>query len=102
MRVISKHRLREFWQRAVAARSPLAAWYRVVSGKQLAWADFHDVKATYASASLVGDCVVFNIGGNKFRLITKINYATHNVFIRAVLTHEEYDEGQWKQDCGCE
>ena len=36
-----------------------------------------------------------------FRLITKINYSTHNVFVRAVLTHAEYDEGQRKQDCGC-
>lgn len=102
MRIISKRRLREFWQKVIAARSPLEGWFRVVNDKQLAWADFHDVKTTFASASLVGECVVFNIGGNKFRLITKINYLTHNVFIRSVLTHAEYDEGRWKKDCGCE
>ena len=44
----------------------LEGWFRVVNDKQLAWNDFHDVKATYAVASLVGECVVFNIGGNKF------------------------------------
>lgn len=102
MRIISKRRLREFWQKVIAARSPLEGWFRVVNDKQITWADFHDVKATFASASLVGECVVFNIGGNKFRLVTKINYLTHNVFVRAVLTHAEYDEGKWKKDCGCE
>jgi mRNA interferase HigB len=102
MRVISKRRLREFWKKAGSARSALEGWYRVVHNKQLTWAAFQDVQATYGSASLVGECVVFNIGGNKYRLITKINYVTHNVFIRAVLTHAEYDEGKWKKDCGCE
>jgi mRNA interferase HigB len=102
MRVISKRRLREFWQPRVAARSSLEGWFRVANDKQLTWNDFHDVKATYALASLVGECVVFNVGGNKYRLITKINYLTHNVFIRAVLTHAEYDEGKWKKDCGCD
>jgi mRNA interferase HigB len=102
MRIISKRRLREFWQREAAARSPLEGWFRVVNDKQLTWHDFHDVKATFGNASLVGDCIVFNIGGNKFRLVVKINYRTHNVFVRAVLTHEEYDKDNWKADCGCE
>ena len=102
MRVISKRRLREFWQREPAARLPLAGWYRVVNDRVLSWEDFHEVKETYRSASLVGDCVVFNIGGNKFRLVVKINYQTHNVFVRAVLSHAEYDKGNWKKDCGCE
>jgi mRNA interferase HigB len=101
MRVISKRRLREFWQQEAAARSSLEGWYRVANDKQLTWSGFHDVRATYASASLVGECVVFNVGGNKFRLVTKINYLSHCVFIRAVLTHREYDEGKWEKDCGC-
>lgn len=102
MRIISRRRLREFWQQKPAARSALEGWYRVVKDKQLTWDDFHAVKATYGNASLAGACVVFNIGGNKYRLITKINYVTHNVFVRAVLTHEEYDEGTWKTDCSCD
>lgn len=102
MRIISKRRLRDYWLQVPAARAPLEAWFRVVKDKQLAWDNFHDVKATYASASLVGDCIVFNIGGNKFRLIAKINYLTHTVVVRAVLSHGEYDKGRWKADCGCE
>ena len=102
MRIISKRRLREFWRNHAAARPPLEAWHRVVHNKQLSWNSFHDVRATYSSASLVGECVVFNIGGNKFRLIAKSNYITHNVFVRAVLTHEEYDEGTWNNECGCQ
>lgn len=102
MRIISKRRLRDYWLQVPVARAPLEAWFRVVKDKQLAWDNFHDVKATYASASLVGDCIVFNIGGNKFRLIAKINYLTHTVFVRAVLSHGEYDKGRWKADCGCE
>lgn len=101
MRVISKRRLREFWLRDTAVRSPLEGWYRVVNDKQLTWSDFHDVRSTYGNASLVGECVVFNIGGNKYRLIAKINYRTHNIFVRAVLTHAEYYKGNWKADCGC-
>ena len=102
MRVVSKRRLREFWLRMTTAQSPLEGWYRIVNDKQLDWQDFHDVKATFGNASLVGDCIVFNIGGNKFRLIAKINYQTHHVFVRAVLTHREYDEAKWKADCSCE
>jgi mRNA interferase HigB len=102
VRVISKRRLREFWRRDAAARSPLEAWYRVAKDKDLTWSDFHDVRATYGSASLVGECVVFNIGGSKYRLIVKINYHTHNVFVRAVLSHKDYDKGTWKADCGCQ
>jgi mRNA interferase HigB len=102
MRVISKRRLREFWLHHVAARSALEAWYRVVNHQQLNWDDFHDVRATFGNASLVGDCVVFNIGGNRYRLVAKINYLTHNVFVRAVMTHAEYDDGRWKKDCGCD
>jgi mRNA interferase HigB len=102
MRVISKRRLREFWRLNAAARSPLEGWYRVVNDKLLTWNGFHDVRATYGNASLVGECIVFNIGGNNYRLIVKINYRTHNVFVRAILTHREYDEGNWKADCGCE
>ena len=102
MRVISKRRLREFWQQETAARSPLEGWFRVVNDKQMTWSAFHDVRATFGNASLVGNCTVFNIGGNKFRLVVKINYRTHNVFVRTVLTHGEYDKGNWKADCGCE
>ena len=91
MRVISKRRLRAFWQRHVAARSPLEGWFRVVNDKRLSWSDFHDVKRTYGNASLVGDCVVFNIGGNKYRLIAWVNYQYGVVYVRFIGTHRDYD-----------
>ncbi len=59
------------------------------------------MKASYRSADLVGNCVVFNIGGNKYRLITRILYPIQKVYILKVMTHEECDKGNWKTDCGC-
>ncbi len=102
MRVITKRKLVSFWQENPTAEKSLRVWYRNVNNKQLAWKDFSDLKATYATASKAGDCVVFNVGGNKFRVIAKINYLTHLIFVRAVLTHAEYDLDHWKEDCNCE
>jgi mRNA interferase HigB len=59
------------------------------------------VKASFASASIVGDCIVFNIGGNKYRLISRIRHAAQKVFLLKVMTHSEYDEDKWKGECGC-
>jgi mRNA interferase HigB len=59
------------------------------------------VKASFASASIVGDCIVFNVGGNKYRLISRIRYGPQKVFVLKVMTHGEYDEGKWKSECGC-
>ena len=49
----------------------------------------------------LGDCIVFNIGGNTYRLISRIRYATQKVFVLMVMTHGEYDEDKWKGECGC-
>ena len=93
MRVISKARLRQFWQRASCrdAEGPLRAWYTHVNSRTVAWQSWGDVKAEFGNASLVGSCVVFNIGGNKYRLSTRILYASQKVFILRVLSHAEYD-----------
>jgi mRNA interferase HigB len=103
MRVISKARLRQFWQRASCrdAEGPLRAWYTHVNSRTVAWQSWGDVKAEFGNASLVGSCVVFNIGGNKYRLATRILYASQKVFILRVLSHAEYDEDKWKDECGC-
>ena len=60
------------------------------------FADFSDLRATLASADHVYGMTVFNIGGNKYRLIAAIHYNRRKLFIRAVLTHAEYDRGAWK------
>jgi len=61
------------------------------------FAGFNDLRATYASADHVDGLTVFNIGGNKYRLIAAIHYNRKKVFIRAVLTHADYDRGDWKR-----
>lgn len=103
MRVISKSRLRQFWDQPDCedAEGPLRAWYTHVSSKSVGWQTWADVKAAFATASIVGNCVVFNIGGNKYRLITRVLYPSQKVFILKTMTHKEYDEDKWKNDCGC-
>ena len=103
MRVISKARLREFWKTLgyEDSEGPLRAWYTHVSHTTVAWRSWADVKEVFGSASLVGNCVVFNIGGNKYRLVTRILYPSQKVFILKVMTHIEYDDDKWKKDCGC-
>lgn len=103
MRVISKARLRAFWEEPghEDAEGPLRAWHTHVSNKTVSWQSWGNVKAEFGSASPVGNCVVFNIGGNKYRLVSRILYPSQKVFIRKVMTHAEYDEDEWKEECGC-
>ena len=96
MRIISAKKLREFWSNALQAESPLRTWYQTV--KAADWTCFADVRNTYVTADAVGSKVVFDIGGNKYRLIAVIDYAGHKVFVRYVLEHKEYDKGAWKKD----
>lgn len=98
MRVISQKKLRVFWTDPDHPDSeiPLRAWYQVARAAD--WTCFADIRGTYGTADLVGNKVVFNVGGNKFRVIAVIDYEGHKVFVRFVLDHEEYDKGQWKSD----
>ncbi len=90
MRTIAKRTLREFWQRYPDAEEPLLAWYREVEAED--WDTPAKVKAKYRNASVVGDNrVVFNIKGNDYRLVVKINYRYRVVYVRFVGTHAEYD-----------
>jgi mRNA interferase HigB len=93
MRIISRSTLRQFWQQARYADSeqPLRAWFRETTRAN--WKSPAQVKAAYRSASILEDSrVVFNIAGNKYRLIVKINYPYGVVYIRFVGTHAEYDK----------
>lgn len=103
MRVISKARLRQFWIQPGRddAEGPLRAWYTHVNSKAVLWQSWADVKAEFSHASIVGNCVVFNIGGNKYRLITRVLYSSQKVFVLRVMSHVEYDRDNWKADCGC-
>ena len=103
MRVIAKARLRQFCQSPgnEASEGPLTAWYNHVNHKSVEWHSWANVKAEFNSASIVGNCVVFNIGGNKYRLVTRIRFGSQKVFVLQVMTLKEYDKDLWKDECGC-
>lgn len=92
MRIISKKKLREFWEHPEYrdAEQPLKAWY--AEALDATWRTPADIKDKYGSASIVGDNrVVFNIAGNKYRLVVKFHYNTGIGFVRFIGTHKAYD-----------
>ena len=94
MHVISKAVLRRFWIKHPCAQRPRTEWCKVVS--KAVWSTFADVKATHPTADWVNPLVVFDIGGNKYRLIASVHFNRGKVFVRNVLTHAEYNLGDWK------
>jgi len=93
MRVVSRAALREFWELPIYQDSeqPLKSWYE--EAKNANWQNPQDIKALYRNASFVGNNrVVFNIHGNKYRLIVAVNYKFAMVYVRSVGTHAEYDK----------
>jgi mRNA interferase HigB len=74
----------------------LLAWYQLT--RHANWRSLAELKATFSSAELVGRLTVFNVAGNKFRLVARVEYGLGIVFIRKVLTHHEYDKDKWKDD----
>jgi mRNA interferase HigB len=91
MRIVAKRTLREFWEQFPEAEEPLLAWYREVEKED--WDAPAKVKEKYRSASIIrGSRVVFNIKGNDYRLVVKINYPYRMIYIRFVGTHAEYDK----------
>ena len=98
MRIISKRALREFWDSHPDAKQPLADWYYMA--KRASWNNPVETRRDFPHADQYGDCTIFNIKGNKYRLITKINYMWQVIYIRFVLSHADYDKEGWKYDCG--
>jgi len=96
MHVISKKRLREFWEIHADAEAPLRAWYNAARNED--WRSFASLRSRFPRADRIGKLTVFNIGGNKYRLGTAMHYNRAKVFVRRVLTHAEYDRGDWKEN----
>ena len=91
MRVISKKILREFWTKHADSEQQLKAWFHETLKAE--WKNPMDIKREYPIASIIADNrVVFNICGNKYRLIVKINYEYGQVWVRFIGTHPEYDK----------
>jgi len=97
MHVISEKKLREFWEKHPSAKEPLRAWHRVA--EHATWESLADVRQVYPTADQVGRCTVFDIAWNRFRLVVVIHFNRGKLYIRHVMTHREYDRGQWKRDC---
>jgi mRNA interferase HigB len=95
--------LRDFWssrkQDSRIAERDLSAWYKFALRDE--WSSFAEMKQSFGSADQVGNCVVFDVGGNRFRVIARINYGHGKVFVLRVMDHAEYDKGRWVNDCGC-
>jgi len=91
LRIIARRTLKEFWLKHHEVEEQLKTWYH--DAKNSDWHSPHDIKDLYPSASLLGDNrVVFNIKGNRFRLIVKINYDFQIIYIRFIGTHSAYDK----------
>ena len=95
MRVISRQAILRFSEIHRDALVPLLNWYRIT--KRADWGSLTDVRKDFAHADIVGRRTVFNIHGNDYRLIARVNYKTKRVFILHILTHVEYSKGDWKR-----
>jgi mRNA interferase HigB len=94
IRIIKRGALEQFWQTHLDAKASLEAWYGVV--RKATWKTPAEMKQVSHNADLVGRRTVFNIAGNKYRLIARVNYFTQRVFVLYLLTQAEYDKGAWK------
>ena len=90
MRIVAKRTLRTYWEKERRAEQSLRSWHAVAAKAD--WSSPADVKAAYRTASIVGgDRVVFDIGGNRYRLVVRFDYEHRIGFVRFVGTHAEYD-----------
>jgi mRNA interferase HigB len=95
MRLISRKKLQRTWLLQPELEKPLRAWIKIAGRAD--WHRFSDVRATIKHVDQVGKFTVFNILGNRYRLICFISFEKGKVYLLHVLTHAEYDRGQWKQ-----
>jgi len=94
MHIISRKALRQFWEKHPDSQTALARWFKIM--RQTDFRNLSELRTTFPTADKVGDWIVFNIGGNKYRLIASMHFNRGKVYIRHVLTHQEYDRGIWK------
>ncbi|PSN19940.1 hypothetical protein C7271_04700 [filamentous cyanobacterium CCP5] len=94
MHIVSRKALWDFWQNYPASEAPLTRWFKIV--QESGFENFADLRRTFPSADQVGNLIVFNAGGNKYRLVASVHFNRGKVYIRHMLTHQEYDRGNWK------
>jgi mRNA interferase HigB len=96
VRVIKKRTLEEYWRAHPDAEKPLQGWHQLTEAAE--WKSLAQVRQTFPTADVVGRLTVFNIKGNAYRLVVRIEYEFHLVFIRWFGTHAEYDKQAWQHD----
>ncbi len=100
MRIVGTECIEQFCRNRATARRHFDRWLQSVEAAN--WKKWADVRQTYAKASKAGLCVVFDVQGGSFRMITRIDYEFQVVSILHVLTHQQYDQGKWKNECECD
>ena len=97
MRIISRKALRSFWERHPESEEVLTDWFQKI--KNVKARSLVELRKTFPTADLIGDCLVFNVGGNKYRVVVHTDFRLQVVFIRFVMSHADYDKDKWKDDC---
>lgn len=92
MRVISNKSLTTFSTTHLEANEPLQAWRKIIESRS--FVNFADIKTAFNATDKVGNFYVFDIGGNKYRIVAAIHFDYQKLYVRHVLTHKEYDK--WK------
>lgn len=95
MHIITRKKILDFAERYPECSTALDGWFRIV--KCAEFKNFAELRSIFSNADQVGKLTVFNIGGNKARLIAAIHYNRQKLFIREILTHKEYDKNKWKE-----
>jgi len=99
MHLISRKMLLEFTVKHPEAREPLRRWWRIC--KRNNFSSFAELKNTFSTADMVERCVIFNIGGGKYRLIVRVNFSANRMWIKYILPHKEYEKLNLKEDEKC-
>jgi len=99
MNVITRKRIRDFAERHADAATALESWYRVA--RKAKWRNLAELRLIYPNADLAtvaseNKVTVFNVGGNKYRLIAAVHYKAQRLYVLRILTHAQYDKGDWK------
>lgn len=95
MQIVHWGRARQFYREHTAAEQPLKRWRTAV--QKASWNNFPEVRSTFNSADWVDGKIMFDIGGNNYRVVAVAEFKMGKLYIRQVLTHEEYDKGKWKE-----
>ncbi len=95
--MISKSGLLKLAAKCAGSEKDALGWYRVASKAN--WACFADVRQSISDADMIGEVLDFNLAHTRYRLITTVFFATREIYVKAVMTHKEYDRGGWKKWC---